>query len=214
MTDFIDEMMGFNPADMTVFNEPASSNFDANIYKTNPKNSKADDGHYRSKIRIVYNPFDLKRSIVNQATYWLNDTHPDTDVHIHADIMIHNTERNRCRGAVLIADQFLGVKVIDPLIFRRFAAKRNTSAKSRKGAQQAFAEAAGEYGGFSGGVISKLAGFCSKFCNSALIDDHHALAVCHCNHRTAGDNVIRAFCIAGQTGHTFFALNCQNVGRK
>ena len=74
MTDFIDEMMGFNPADMTVFNEPERADFNANVYKTNPKNSKADDGHYRSKIRVVYNPFDLKRSIVKQATYAMKDT--------------------------------------------------------------------------------------------------------------------------------------------
>lgn len=72
--DFIDELMGFDPQNLTVFNEPESTNYNENIYKTNPKNSKEEDGHYRSKIRIIYNPFDAKQSIVNQATYAMSDT--------------------------------------------------------------------------------------------------------------------------------------------
>ena len=74
MTDFIDDVMGFNPADLTVFNEPEATDFNQNVYKTNPKDSKSEDGHYRSKIRIIYNPLDIKQSIVKQATYAMNDT--------------------------------------------------------------------------------------------------------------------------------------------
>ena len=73
MTDFIDDVMGFNPTDLTVFNAPETQEFNNNIYKTNPKDSKAEDGHYRSKIRIIYNPLDIKQSIVKQATYAMND---------------------------------------------------------------------------------------------------------------------------------------------
>ena len=74
MNDFIDEVMGFNPQDMSVFNEQPTTNYDQNVYKTNPKDSKAEDGHYRSKIRVIYNPFDIKRSIVQQANYAMRDT--------------------------------------------------------------------------------------------------------------------------------------------
>lgn len=74
MTDFIDDVMGFNPADLTVFNEPEATDFNQNVYKTNPKDSKSEDGHYRSKIRIIYNPLDIKQSIVKQATYAMKDS--------------------------------------------------------------------------------------------------------------------------------------------
>ena len=72
-TNFIDEIMGFNPQDLTVFNEPVSNNQNTNIYKTNPKLSKSEDGKYRSVVRVIYNPFDFKRSIVSQATYAMTD---------------------------------------------------------------------------------------------------------------------------------------------
>jgi len=73
MTDFIDSVMGFNPADLSVFKEEAKVDFNQNIYKTNPKDSKSEDGNYRSRIRVIYNPSDIKQSIVKQATYAMND---------------------------------------------------------------------------------------------------------------------------------------------
>ena len=73
MTDFIDDVMGFNPTDLNVFNAPEAQEFNKNVYKTNPKDSKAEDGHYRSKIRILYNPLEIKQSIVKQVTYAMND---------------------------------------------------------------------------------------------------------------------------------------------
>ena len=73
MTDFIDEIMGFNPQDLSAFNEAPVANYDQNVYKTNPKDSKSEDGHYRSRVRIIYNPFDVKQSIVAQANYAMYD---------------------------------------------------------------------------------------------------------------------------------------------
>ena len=73
MTNFIDDVMGFNPADLSVFNVTETGDFNQNIYKTNPKDSKAEDGHYRSKLRVIYNPFDVKQSIVKQISYAMND---------------------------------------------------------------------------------------------------------------------------------------------
>ena len=52
MTDFIDDIMGFDPQDLNVFNEPVKVNYDQNVYKTNPANSKSEDGRYRSKIKF------------------------------------------------------------------------------------------------------------------------------------------------------------------
>jgi len=71
MADYIDEVMGFDPTRIDAFNEPEQRNYDANVYKTNPKDTKSEDGNYRSKVRIIYNPFNPKDSIVHQATYFL-----------------------------------------------------------------------------------------------------------------------------------------------
>jgi hypothetical protein len=73
MTDFIDDVMGFNPTDLTIFNAPEAASTNNTVYRTNPKDSKAEDGHYRSKLRVIYNPNDIKQSIVKQATYAMND---------------------------------------------------------------------------------------------------------------------------------------------
>lgn len=67
----VDDILGFNPQDLSAFQEKGPK-ADPNIYKTNPKDSKADDGIYRSKVKVLYNPLDFKESIVAQASYWLN----------------------------------------------------------------------------------------------------------------------------------------------
>ena len=72
---FIDDIMGFDPQSLDAFQEPVNNqNYDANIYKTNPvKLSKSDDGHYRSRIRIIYNPFNPRKSVVKQENYFIHD---------------------------------------------------------------------------------------------------------------------------------------------
>lgn len=73
-SEFIDGLMDFDPQNLSVFKEPERKNYDVNIYKTNPvKFSKAEDGHYRSKVRIIYNPFDVEKSIVKRKQYALTD---------------------------------------------------------------------------------------------------------------------------------------------
>lgn len=70
--DLVDEIMGFDPTNLDVFkptNEGGNEN--ANIYRTNPKDSKSEDGVYRSRVKILLNPFSPKESIVPQAQYWV-----------------------------------------------------------------------------------------------------------------------------------------------
>ena len=74
MNSFIDDVMGLDPTSLDVFQEKPQSKGNVNIYRTNPALSKAEDGHYHSKVRILYNPFNLKRSIVHQAAYVIKDT--------------------------------------------------------------------------------------------------------------------------------------------
>lgn len=72
--DFINDLMDFNPADLSAFHEEVKSNSNPNLYKTNPANTKSEDGHYYSKLRVIYNPFNVKGgSIVNSVFYVLKD---------------------------------------------------------------------------------------------------------------------------------------------
>lgn len=73
-TSFIDEIMGIDPTSLEVFQEkPSSSARNANVYKASPSLSKAEDGHYRCKLRVIFNPYNVKRSIVPCLTYSMTD---------------------------------------------------------------------------------------------------------------------------------------------
>lgn len=74
MTQTVDEILGFNPSELDVFQEKPKSNGNPNVYRTNPSLSKAEDGHYRGVVRLLYDPKHVKQSIVNQATYAMTDT--------------------------------------------------------------------------------------------------------------------------------------------
>lgn len=72
---YIDEVMGFDPSEaVTVFESAtAEKKVNTNIYKTNPINTVNEDGNYHSKIRILLNPYDIKRSIVHRVAYSMRD---------------------------------------------------------------------------------------------------------------------------------------------
>lgn len=69
--NLVDNILGFDPADMSAFQEPAAKTYDKAVYKTNPKDSKSEDGIYRSVVKVLVNPFAPKESIVNQRSYFL-----------------------------------------------------------------------------------------------------------------------------------------------
>ena len=75
--EFIDQLMGFDPSEVAAFNEPENKPAaNPNQYRTRPADvdkKVSEDGHYRAKIRIVYNPHNMKQSIVNNAHYAMND---------------------------------------------------------------------------------------------------------------------------------------------
>ena len=74
MSNFIDDIMDFNPSELSVFQEPVANNsYDQNVYKPNPAKSKSESGNYLAKIRLVYNAHNVKRSVVDQANYALKD---------------------------------------------------------------------------------------------------------------------------------------------
>lgn len=70
-----ESLLDMNPNDLSVFNEPESTggSVNPNVYKPMPKDSKSEDGIYRSRIKIIYNPFSTKESIITKQSYGLVD---------------------------------------------------------------------------------------------------------------------------------------------
>ena len=73
--DFLNEVMGFDTNNLAIFDESSSSGeINPRIYKTNPvKLSKTEDGQYHAKIRIIYNPFNIRESVVKSVKYNMKD---------------------------------------------------------------------------------------------------------------------------------------------
>lgn len=69
------EILGFDPQSLTVYNqdETPKTNFNSNVYKTRPADSKSEDGKYRATIKVIYNPFNLRQSVLEQQSYGLQD---------------------------------------------------------------------------------------------------------------------------------------------
>ena len=70
------EVLGFNPQDL--FGNNSEENQSSNqsnslIYKTRPSDSVSEDGHYRCKIKIIYNPENPKKSFLEQQSYGIQD---------------------------------------------------------------------------------------------------------------------------------------------
>jgi len=69
------EILGFDPTSLSIFNEPEAPKSVGNplIYKTQPANSKSEDGVYRATIKVIYSPQNLKASVLEQQTYAMQD---------------------------------------------------------------------------------------------------------------------------------------------
>lgn len=69
------EILGFDPSQLTVFNDNTAPKSAGNplIYKTQPANSVSEDGVYRSTIKVIYSPQNLKGSILEQQSYAMQD---------------------------------------------------------------------------------------------------------------------------------------------
>lgn len=66
-------ILNFKASDFIVNHSQEKSSSLDNIYKCNPKLSKAEDGHYRAMIKVVYNPHNLAQSIVERQVYSMSD---------------------------------------------------------------------------------------------------------------------------------------------
>lgn len=69
------DILGFDPSQLNVFatNDQNQSNVNHNLYVTRPAESKSEDGVYRSKIKIIYSPQNVKNSVVEEQSYAMQD---------------------------------------------------------------------------------------------------------------------------------------------
>ena len=61
-------ILGFDPRQLSTFsesNKPKTGN--EFIYKTKPEESVSKDGIYRCSIKVIYNPFNFKQSVINHV---------------------------------------------------------------------------------------------------------------------------------------------------
>jgi hypothetical protein len=112
----------------------------------------------------------------------------------------------RLRRAEFIVDEFLRIKIIYALIFAGVAAIRKTLADLRKGVFNTRAQRAGENRRLARSVIGEFARLRAKLHHSALLHDHHALAVCHRNAGAACDDVVTAARIGGTPARVLYTL--------
>ena len=135
----------------------------------------------------------------------------DGDINVDAGAGVDNAEGNGVRGAVLVADDLLGVEVVYALILGDLAAEGEALADLLEHFQNAGAQIAGEDGGLGGGVIDEFAGLGTDFHDFALLHDEHALSVRNCNDGAGGDDVVASLGVAGAAGGFLSALYNQNV---
>lgn len=86
----IDDFMNIDDSTLDFFNAPAQSNASSVYYKTPIELAKSEDGHYRSQIRLLWNPYDYKRSLVKSVAYSLRDQ----DGFFQAISLLSNDDRN------------------------------------------------------------------------------------------------------------------------
>jgi hypothetical protein len=69
------EILGFDPTQLDIFNQSDTPKSAGNplIYRTRPADSVSEDGVYRCTIKVVYNPFNLRQSVLEQQSYGLQD---------------------------------------------------------------------------------------------------------------------------------------------
>lgn len=70
------DILGFDPSQLSVFattEQKTKGNGNPLIYRTRPVDSKDEDGIYRSTIKIIYSPQDMKHSFLELQSYGMQD---------------------------------------------------------------------------------------------------------------------------------------------
>ena len=137
----------------------------------------------------------------------------DAHVNVDAGPLIHHPEGHRGRRAVLVADQLLGVEVVDALVLGRLAAEGEAVGHVVEYVLDALAQLAGKNGRLRGHIVCILTGHRAHIHDLPLIHDQHTLAVRHRDDAAVADHVVVALGVAGALARLFPALDRQHVFR-
>jgi len=139
----------------------------------------------------------------------------DGNVHIQPNVGVHDAERHGVGGAVFVADDFLGVKIINALILAGVPPEGEALLQRFPGTLEPLPEPAVEDCGFRRAVPDELARFRREFHNRALFHDHHALTVIHRDDGSVGDDVILRADVGTASGRSpFLPFLSQDIGRQ
>ena len=74
-TDFaeLDQLMGYESNPFQIFPSTTNTVTADDVYRTSPKDSKTEDGHYHAKVRLLYNVYNRARTVVHSTVYNLRD---------------------------------------------------------------------------------------------------------------------------------------------
>ena len=135
------------------------------------------------------------------------------DAHVNVDTgtLIHHPEGHGAGGAVLVAHQLFGIKIVHPLILGSLAAEGEAVGHAVNDGADAALQLAGEQGRLGGHVISKLARLGADLDDATLIHDHHALTIGHGDDAAVGDHVVASLGIAGAAGDALLTLDGHDV---
>lgn len=69
----LDQLMGYESNPFQIFPSTTTEVTVDDVYRTSPKDSKSEDGHYHAKVRLLYNVYNRARTIVHSVVYNLRD---------------------------------------------------------------------------------------------------------------------------------------------
>ena len=135
----------------------------------------------------------------------------DGNIDVQADILIHDAEGHGIGRAVLVADDLLGVEIVNTLILGRIAAEGKALADGLEGVEDGLAEAARKERRLGRGIVLVFAGLGAELDDLALLDDDHALAVIDGDQRTVGNDIVLALGVGRTGGSALPALLHQDI---
>ena len=135
------------------------------------------------------------------------------DVNVQANVVIDHAEGHGRGGAVLVADDLLGVDEVDALVLARVAAKGKAAADIGEGLLDGIAQVAAKDARLAAGIEDELTGLQCDFDDLAVLHHEHALAVVDGDDRAVGDDVVLAARVGAAATGAFAALAGQDVSR-
>ena len=133
------------------------------------------------------------------------------DVDVQTDVVVDHAEGHGRGGAVLVADDLLGVDEVDALVFARVAAKGKAAADIGEGLLDGVAQVAAKDARLAAGVKDKLAGLQRDLDDLAVLHHEYALAVVDGDDGSVGDDVVLAARVGAAAAGALAALAGQDI---